>query len=163
MSQKVPYTDLVMRSLWNLRNLSNFYLSSRNSSSAKSSTSRYVERKKDDEIRFEHCLKCGAHNPILIKGGKNTSGKQLYRCKECGRRFTCNHGSVTFSNKLSEEVWMETLSLVLRGATLTEMEEWLNVSRVMAHSMRHKILNALKRQGTGRNSHESSNWTRNMY
>lgn len=112
--------------------------------------SGYVERKKDEGIRFEHCPKCGARNPTLIKGGRSTSGKQLYRCKECGRRFTCDHGSVTYSSKLSDDVWMEALSLVLGGATLTRMEEGLNVSRVTAHSMRHKILNALETAGNGK-------------
>ena len=36
---------------------------------------------------FHICLKCGKDHPRIIKAGKTKSGKQMYLCHECGRRF----------------------------------------------------------------------------
>ncbi|MDD7537357.1 MAG: hypothetical protein SPK48_05855, partial [Bullifex sp.] len=42
---------------------------------------------------FEFCPKCSMVHPMIVKGGKAGSGKQMYRCKNCGRRFTEDHGT----------------------------------------------------------------------
>ena len=36
---------------------------------------------------FERCPKCGAIHPRIIKGGKTSTGKQMFRCMDCRRRF----------------------------------------------------------------------------
>ena len=40
-----------------------------------------------DSYQFEVCPKRGAIKPRLIKGGRSNSGKQMFRCKECNKRF----------------------------------------------------------------------------
>ena len=37
---------------------------------------------------FEVCPKCSMVHPVIVKAGKSESGKQMYRCTHCGRRFT---------------------------------------------------------------------------
>ena len=36
---------------------------------------------------FHVCPKCGKDHPKITKAGKTKSGKQMYLCHECGRRF----------------------------------------------------------------------------
>ena len=47
-------------------------------------------------LAFEHCPKCGIVHPKVIKGGKTSTGKQMYRCMECQRRFTADYGTYSF-------------------------------------------------------------------
>ena len=42
---------------------------------------------KMNTYHFEYCPKCGCYHPRLIKSGFANSGKQMLRCKECGKRF----------------------------------------------------------------------------
>ena len=42
----------------------------------------------EKKTNLDMCPKCGAIHPRLIRGGKSHSGKQMYRCKECDKRFT---------------------------------------------------------------------------
>ena len=48
------------------------------------------------EYVFEYCPKCGVPHPVLIKAGKANSGKQMYRCKHCNKRFVVDHGQLTY-------------------------------------------------------------------
>lgn len=45
---------------------------------------------------FEVCPKCGKVHPVIMKGEKAGSEKQMYRCTHCGRMFTEDHGTIIF-------------------------------------------------------------------
>ena len=47
-------------------------------------------------FHFEYCPKCGCYHPRLVKSGFANSGKQMLRCKECGKRFVVDRGQLTF-------------------------------------------------------------------
>ena len=51
---------------------------------------------KMNTYHFEYCPKCGCYHPRLIKSGFANSGKQMLRCKECGKRFVVDRGQLTF-------------------------------------------------------------------
>ena len=45
---------------------------------------------------FEYCPECGCYYPRLVKSGFANFGKQMLRCKECGKRFVVERGQLTF-------------------------------------------------------------------
>ena len=49
-----------------------------------------------DTYHFEYCPKCGCYHPRLVKSGFANSGKQILRCKECGKRFVVTAVSLLF-------------------------------------------------------------------
>ena len=49
-----------------------------------------------DTYHFEYCPKRGCYHPHLVKSGFANSGKQMLRCKECGKRFVIDHDQLTF-------------------------------------------------------------------
>ena len=50
-------------------------------------TDFFETNSKMNTYHFEYCPKCGCYHPRLIKSGFANSGKQMLRCKECGKRF----------------------------------------------------------------------------
>ena len=54
---------------------------------------------------FEVCPKCGKVHPVIVKGGKAGSGKQMYRCTHCGRRFTEDHGTIMHYSHQGDDAW----------------------------------------------------------
>ena len=53
-------------------------------------------RSKMYSYHFEYCPKCGCYHPRLVKSGFANSGKQMLRCKECGKRFVIDRCQLTF-------------------------------------------------------------------
>ncbi len=51
---------------------------------------------KIDTYHFEYCPKCGCYHPRLIKSSFANSGKQMLRCKECGKRLLWTAVSLLF-------------------------------------------------------------------
>lgn len=51
---------------------------------------------KMNTYHFEYCPKCGYYHPRLIKSGFANSGKQMFRCKSCGKCFVVDRGQLTF-------------------------------------------------------------------
>lgn len=96
-------------------------------------------------IFFEYCPKCHFYHPQIIKGGKTKKGKQMYRCKECGSRFTSDFGSFTHHSHISKEQWNECTKLNIQGASLKQIAATIKVSEVTSFRMRHKLMHALEK------------------
>lgn len=47
----------------------------------------FVQNDSSNAVAVEICPKCGKLHPHVIRSGFAGSGKQLYRCMECSRRF----------------------------------------------------------------------------
>lgn len=60
-----------------------------------------------DTYHFEYCPKCGCYHPRLVKSGFAKSGKQMLRCKECGKRFVIDHDQLTFYSHQDQSKWNE--------------------------------------------------------
>jgi transposase-like protein len=67
---------------------------------------------------FDCCPKCGTIHPRIIKGGKTSTGKQMYRCLDCQGRFTANYGTYSFYSHQSPEAWNDMIKMTLAGDTL---------------------------------------------
>lgn len=62
---------------------------------------------KIDTYHFEYCPKCGCYHPRLVKSGFANSGKQMLRCKECGKCFVIDRGQLTFYSHQDQSKWNE--------------------------------------------------------
>lgn len=97
------------------------------------------ECEKERSADFDVCPKCGRTRPHLIKGGKTSGGKQIYRCKECGSRFVADCNEVTFHSRLSREQWNEAVRSTLSGDSLDKTASRCGVTHLTAFNMRRKI------------------------
>lgn len=92
---------------------------------------------------FEYCPKCGCYHPRLIKSGFANSGKQMLRCKECGKCFVVDRGQLTFYSHQDQSKWNELILDTLNGVSLKETAAKINVNERNAFNMRHKLLVSL--------------------
>ena len=98
---------------------------------------------KIDTYHFEYCPKCGCYHPRLIKSGFANSGKQMLRCKECGKRFVIDRGQLTFYSHQDQSKWNELILDTLNGVSLKETAAKINVNERNVFNMRHKLLVSL--------------------
>lgn len=75
---------------------------------------------KMNTYHFEYCPKCGCYHPHLIKSGFANSGKQMLRCKSCGKRFVVDRGQLTFYSHQDQSKWNELILDTLNGVSLKE-------------------------------------------
>ena len=73
---------------------------------------------KIDTYHFEYCPKCGCYHPRLVKSGFANSGKQMLRCKECGKRFVIDRGQLTFYSHQDQSKWNELILDTLNAMSL---------------------------------------------
>ena len=83
---------------------------------------------------FEVCPKCGKVHPVIVKGGKAGSGKQMYRCTHCGRRFTEDHGTIMHYSHQGDDAWKVLMMDTINGVSLKKTSAKLSLS------MRHRFL-----------------------
>ncbi|HBO35644.1 MAG TPA: hypothetical protein DD633_03565 [Sphaerochaeta sp.] len=93
---------------------------------------------------FERCPKCGAIHPRIIKGGKTSTGKQMFRCMDCQRRFTADYGTCSFYSHQGTEAWNELIKMTIAGETLKTISNALGINIATAFRMRHKLLCSLE-------------------
>ena len=98
---------------------------------------------KMNTYHFEYCPKCGCYHPHLIKSGFANSGKQMLRCKSCGKRFVVDRGQLTFYSHQDQSKWNELIMDTLNGVTLKETAAKINVNERNVFNMRHKLLVSL--------------------
>ncbi|MBQ7975241.1 MAG: IS1595 family transposase [Clostridia bacterium] len=88
------------------------------------------------------CRKCGSEH--IMKYGKDSTGKQRYRCKSCGATFFETSGSVVSGSHCSDDKWEKYIELLINGASLCRCAEECHISVQTAFLWRHKILHALQ-------------------
>lgn len=92
---------------------------------------------------FEYCPKYGCYHPHLIKSVFANSGKQMLRCKECGKRFVVDLGQLTFYSHQDQSKWHELILDTLNGVSLKEIAAKINVNEHNVFNMHHKLLVSL--------------------
>lgn len=102
----------------------------------------YLEVNRSTQLtHFSFCPKCGVKDPVLIKSGKTQKGKQMLRCKECNRRFTEDHGQLTWYSQQSQAKWNDLIVDTQSGNSIEYTAAKLDVNPSTAFRMRHKYLN----------------------
>ena len=92
---------------------------------------------------FEYCPKCGCYHHRLIRSGFVNSGKQMLRCKKCGKRFVVDHGQLTFYSHQDRFKWYELILDTLNSVSLKETAAKINVNECNVFNMRNKLLVSL--------------------
>lgn len=98
--------------------------------------------KRSHECSVHKCRKCGGEH--IMKYGKDSNGKQRYRCKDCGATFFETSGSVISGTHCSSDKWGRYIELLIDGASLQRCAEECHISVQTAFLWRHKILHALQ-------------------
>ena len=94
---------------------------------------------------FEVCPKCGKVHPVIVKGGKSGSGKQMYRCTHCGRRFTEDHGTIMHYSHQGDDAWKVLMMDTINGVSLKKTSAKLSLSIGTVFIMRHRFLCSLEK------------------
>lgn len=89
---------------------------------------------------FDVCPKCGQEHPVIIKGGFANSGKQLFRCKHCGKRFTYDHLQLTFYSHQKPEFWKQFIADTINGKSLRDSARKYGIALSTAFNLRHRLL-----------------------
>lgn len=79
-------------------------------------------------------------HPHVIRSGFAGSGKQLYRCMECGRRFTYDHGTVTWYSHQNADQWKTLIIDTFDGIGLDKTSRKISVNIETAFNMRHRLM-----------------------
>ena len=98
------------------------------------------KRRNKDRLIFEVCPKCGKVHPHIIKGGMSGSGKQMYRCTECGRRFVYDTGTFSFYSHQDRDKWARFIQMTMEKDSLKKCAEALDINPSTAFYMRHKLM-----------------------
>ena len=93
--------------------------------------------------KVECCRKCAGTN--IVKFGKDSNGKQRYKCRACGCTFVSTSFSVISHSHCSFDVWEQYIDLMFNGASLKKCAAKCGISIRTAFLWRHKILNVLQR------------------
>jgi IS1 family transposase/transposase-like protein len=96
-----------------------------------------------------HCLDC--YSQHLVKNGFNALGKQMYRCKKCGRQFVLNPAKTVISDekrKLIDDLLLERIPLAGIARVLRISERWIQdyVNKKYDQTPRH-VQVKVKRKG----------------
>lgn len=94
----------------------------------------------DKRPEFDVCPKCGQEHPVIIKGGFSHSGKQMYRCKHCGHRFTAQCMQLMFYSHQSPEMWKQFIADTLNGDSLRTNSRKFDIALSTAFNMRHRLM-----------------------
>ncbi|MCI6113930.1 MAG: hypothetical protein MR687_01415 [Spirochaetales bacterium] len=98
------------------------------------------KRRNKDRLIFEVCPKCGKVHPHIIKGGMSGSGKQMYRCTECGKRFVYDTGTFSFYSHQDRDKWARFIQMTMEKDSLKKCAEALDINPSTAFYMRHKLM-----------------------
>lgn len=87
------------------------------------------------------CPRCGSVS--IRRDGRDASGKQRWRCRDCGRRFGRMRRSVLGTSKLDAAVWKKYAECLVDVLTLREAASKCGVSLKTAWFMRIRLLQCL--------------------
>lgn len=94
---------------------------------------------------IKYCPKCSAINNGFIKSGFSNSGKQMYRCNECNRRFVGDHGQLTYYSHQDESKWDQLIMDTFNQISVEQTAATLNVSTYTVWRMRMKLLHMFEK------------------
>jgi transposase-like protein/IS1 family transposase len=86
-----------------------------------------------------HCKSCS-----VVRFGKY-SGRQRYKCKDCGKTFSDLTNSPLQGTHYPEK-WIKFIDCMLKGMSLREASNELGVHHVTLFYWRHKVLSALEQK-----------------
>ena len=89
------------------------------------------------------CPHCGSID--FVKRGKDSLGKQRYKCCDCGRSFGGSAWKIFGTTKLSRDQWMRFSECHIDRLTLRESAERCGVCLKTAFFMRHRILEVTRK------------------
>ena len=79
----------------------------------------------------------------MVKSGFANSGKQMLRCKECGKRFVVDRDQLTFYSQQDQSKWNELILDTLNSVSFKETTAKINVNERNVFNMHHKLLVSL--------------------
>lgn len=93
--------------------------------------------------RITVCRKCGEEGGVA-KFGKDSTGKQRYRCKYCGATFTATSYTTISHTHCDLSKWEKYIECLLAGFSLEKCSRLCKISVRTAFLWRHKILSILQ-------------------
>lgn len=93
----------------------------------------------------EICPKCGTAHPKVVRSGFAGSGKQMFRCTSCGRRFTYGSGRLTWYSHQNVDQWKTLILDTFSGQSLRSTSGKIGVNMETAFNMRHRLMCVLEK------------------
>lgn len=94
------------------------------------------------DTNITNCPKCKSE--LIIHYGKNKSGSSRYKCKSCGKTFSCLDNTLFSSAKVNIRAWLAFLECILSGSSAREACLVAKISTVTGSEWMNKIFKTLK-------------------
>ena len=107
--------------------------------SAHGTNAKIIKEYSTDKLLCSHC------NSYLSKNGHTKNRVQKYICPNCKTTFSETTGTITYCSKLPFEIWKNVIDNLIDGLSIRRIAKKNNISVQTSFSLRHKILNALKK------------------
>lgn len=114
-------------------------LNGENLITAKDSNHKIIKR----ERKNFSCPLCGSTH--AVKNGKTKAKRQKYMCKDCEKSFSDTTNSIVYRSKQSYETWIKYIECLIKGYTLKDSADEVNLSTTTSFVWRHKILKTLNK------------------
>ena len=106
----------------------------------------FVREDKPEASAVEVCPKCGKLHPHVIKSGFAGSGKLLFRCMKCGKRFTYDHGTLTWYSHQNADKWRTLILDTFEGTGLDSTRRKISVNIQTAFNMRQRLMCMMEKE-----------------
>ncbi len=100
---------------------------------------RYLVLNNELEDTTPECCPYCKDAAAIIKKGR-PGGKQMYKCKTCGRRFRYDAQQITAHSHQTRESWIILIEDTLALVSLDDTARHIHVCHDTAFNMRHKLL-----------------------
>ena len=95
-----------------------------------------------EESNVSSCHKCGS---ISIRKAGSYDGRQRYKCKDCGLKFTSKSSTIFGTTKLDKSVWLKYVECMVDKLSLQASANKVGVGLKTSFFMRHRILECMKK------------------
>jgi transposase-like protein len=114
-------------------------LNGENFITAKDSNHKIINR----ERKIVSCPHCGSMH--TVKNGKTKAKRQKYMCIDCKKSFSNTTNTIAYRSKKSYETWIKYIECLIKGFTLKDSADEVNLSTTSSFVWRHKILKTLNK------------------
>ncbi|WP_409970008.1 IS1595 family transposase [Bengtsoniella intestinalis] len=90
------------------------------------------------------CTGCGSI--AIIKKGMTKTGNQIYKCKDCNKKFSSNTGTALFRTKLSASQWKGLLLGIVQNLTAKQIAEMIDCTEKTVLNNKHKLCELLRQE-----------------
>ncbi len=102
---------------------------------------KHLPKSQPTDNKIYCCVYCGSTD--YIKHGKTNQGLQRYKCKDCGKTFSENHGDSLRYSHLTQSEWLEIFRGIVDELSIPKIVNNVRLSKATVWLAKIKVAQAL--------------------